>query len=189
MQRYELVFLLDASLADAKRQEVVSKVEKTLWDWLLEKDEIWLLHLKYRLGGVSENDKAYFYSFMIEIETKDVEEIKKLFLYNKSILRYAFYKMTKSAKFLNYKKTNEHLQEIIEKMWENKKLSNKVSFFSNNKNSDYISWKALPILKKYISRFGEMKPRKYTWNTVNSQKKLRVAIIRARELWVLEYVK
>jgi len=30
MQRYELVFLLDASLNDSKREEVVSKIEKAL---------------------------------------------------------------------------------------------------------------------------------------------------------------
>jgi hypothetical protein len=30
MQRYELVFLLDASLTDAKRQEITSKVEEVL---------------------------------------------------------------------------------------------------------------------------------------------------------------
>jgi len=138
---------------------------------------------------VSTNNKAYFYSYLLEIETKDVGEIKKLFLYNKSILRYAFYKMTKIAKFLNFKKTNEELVKIIESLWENKKLNNKMVFFANNKNSDYISWKSLPILQKYISRFWEMKPRKYTSNTVNTQKKLRSSIIRARELGILEYVK
>jgi ribosomal protein S18 len=64
-----------------------------------------------------------------------------------------------------------------------------MSFFSNNKNVDYLSWKSLSILQKYISRFWEFKPRKYTWNGVSAQKKLRSVIIRARELGVLSYIK
>jgi ribosomal protein S18 len=44
------------------------------------------------------------------------------------------------------------------------------------------------MLQKYISRFGDMKPRKYTGNSVSTQKKLREAVIRARELGVLKYV-
>jgi hypothetical protein len=76
-----------------------------------------------------------------------------MFLYNKSILRYAFYKMKISSKFLNFKKTNEELDVIIESWGQNKKLNSKMSFFSNNKNVDYLSWKSLSILQKYISRF------------------------------------
>jgi len=189
MQRYELVFILDASLTDAKRQEITSKVEETLWGWLLEKDEIWLLQLKYNLGWVSTHDRAYFNSYFIEVEPKELGEIKKLFLYNKSVLRYVFYKTTKTSKFLNFKKTNDELEKIIVSRWENKKLNSKMSFFSNNKNPEYLSWKSLPILQKYVSRFGELKPRKYTSNTVSAQKKLRSVIIRARELGVLPYIK
>jgi len=189
MQRYELVFILDASLTDAKRQEITSKVEETLWSWILEKDEIWLLNLKYKLGWVSSYDKAYFYSYFVEIQAKELGEIKKLFLYNKSILRYAFYKMSKTAKFLNFKNVNEELEKIIESRGENKKLNSKMSFFSNNKNTNFLAWKSLPILQKYISRFWELKPRKYTANNVSTQKKLRSVVIRARELWVLQYVK
>ena len=45
------------------------------------------------------------------------------------------------------------------------------------------------MLKKYVSRFGNIKPRGYTVNPVNKQKKLRKAVLRARELGLIEYVK
>lgn len=45
------------------------------------------------------------------------------------------------------------------------------------------------MFKKYITRFGEVKPRKYTGNSVSVQKKLREAILRARELGLLSFTK
>jgi ribosomal protein S18 len=45
------------------------------------------------------------------------------------------------------------------------------------------------MLKKYMTRFGDVKPRKYTGNRVSVQKALRKVIIRAREMGLLEYVK
>lgn len=47
----------------------------------------------------------------------------------------------------------------------------------------------MPILRKYITRFGEIKPREYTHNSVATQKKLKTAILRSRELGFLEYSK
>jgi|GEM_PF-1920216 len=45
-----------------------------------------------------------------------------------------------------------------------------------------INWKSITLLQHYITRFGNIKPRKYTGNNVSYQKAVRKAIIRAREL-------
>jgi ribosomal protein S18 len=45
------------------------------------------------------------------------------------------------------------------------------------------------MLKKYITRFGDIKPRAYTNNSVSTQKKLKTAILRARELGFVAYKK
>jgi ribosomal protein S18 len=45
------------------------------------------------------------------------------------------------------------------------------------------------MLKKYVTRFGDMKPRKYTHNWVSVQKKLRKEIIRARNFGLIEFIK
>ena len=50
-----------------------------------------------------------------------------------------------------------------------------------------LSWKSLPLLKKYVSRFDEIKPRKYNKHSVSSQKILRKHVIRAKEIWLLPY--
>ncbi|HBB04895.1 TPA: hypothetical protein DCZ39_08710 [Patescibacteria group bacterium] len=45
------------------------------------------------------------------------------------------------------------------------------------------------MLKKYITRFGDIKPREYTFNAVGTQKKLKKVILRARELGFIAYKK
>lgn len=62
-------------------------------------------------------------------------------------------------------------------------------FFDKADNETLISWKSVELLKRYVTRFWDIKPRKYSWNSVKHQKQLRKAIIRARELGVLEYIK
>lgn len=68
-------------------------------------------------------------------------------------------------------------------------LRKKKSFFDDTKNIELINWKSVALLKNYVTRFGDVKPRKYTWNSVKVQKKLRKAIIRARELGIISYIK
>ncbi len=65
----------------------------------------------------------------------------------------------------------------------------KKTFFVDSKNHEYINWKAVSALKKYVTRFGDIKPRKYTWVSVKVQKKIRKSIIRARELGLLPYIR
>ncbi len=55
--------------------------------------------------------------------------------------------------------------------------------------SDLISWKAIPLLTEYMTRFDNIKPRKYWQHSVRVQKKLRKSLIRARELGLLAYTK
>ena len=65
----------------------------------------------------------------------------------------------------------------------------KKKFFANKDNVSLINWKSLSVLKFYTTRFGNIKPRKYTGNSVKHQKMVRTAIIRARELGLLPYTK
>lgn len=68
-------------------------------------------------------------------------------------------------------------------------------FFTNTNllnKTEYQSllhWKAIGFLNSYVSRFGNLKPRKYTNTTLQQQKALRKHIIRARELGLLAYIK
>ncbi|MDR2541360.1 MAG: 30S ribosomal protein S18 [Candidatus Peribacteria bacterium] len=69
-----------------------------------------------------------------------------------------------------------------------KKYGNKLTFFTKKENEKYLNRKAVDILKYYLTRFGNIKPRDYTQNPVKIQKKLRTEIIRARGLGLLPFI-
>jgi len=58
----------------------------------------------------------------------------------------------------------------------------KKNFFSYGDNADLINWKSIALLRRYTTRFGNIKPRKYTGLAVKHQKAVRQSIIRAREI-------
>ena len=61
-------------------------------------------------------------------------------------------------------------------------IKKKSALLNRQDLSSLISWKAIPLLTEYMTRFDNIKPRKYSQHAVRDQKKLRKAIIRAREL-------
>ena len=61
-------------------------------------------------------------------------------------------------------------------------IKKKSNLLNHQAAIDLVSRKALPLLKEYLTRFDNIKPRKYSNHSVSMQKKIRKAIIRAREL-------
>ena len=51
-----------------------------------------------------------------------------------------------------------------------------------------IDYKNTELLKKYITKFGKITPRYYTWVSLKNQKKLAIAIKRARMMALLPFV-
>lgn len=64
----------------------------------------------------------------------------------------------------------------------------KPCYFTNNKIT-YIDYKNVRLLRRFIDRFGRIKPRYYTGTTLRSQKKLETAIKRARIMGLLPFTK
>ena len=123
----------------------------------------------------------YYVSYYMELDNNQLEELKKNLLYTNVVVRYEIFTMNKDQAMLEYAKLQEELEKIMDS-WDDKRFGNKISFLSHAENDKYINWKSVVILKKYLTRFGEIKPRSYTKNSVKTQKKLRQEIIRARGL-------
>jgi len=51
MQKYDVVLLLDASLSEINRKEVVSEFEKIIKKNIVQQDDIGLQQLAYNLGN------------------------------------------------------------------------------------------------------------------------------------------
>lgn len=52
-----------------------------------------------------------------------------------------------------------------------------------------IDYKDVELLSKYLTKFGKITPRYYTWVSLKNQKKLARAIKRARTMALLPYIK
>jgi ribosomal protein S18 len=96
--------------------------------------------------------------------------------------------MSDWQEFFHFDDLNSELQKFVD-WWDQKRSGKKITFLSNLKYKKYISWKSVVMLSNYMTRFGNIKPRAYTGNSVSTQKKVRTAILRARELWFLEYTR
>jgi len=188
MQNYELVLMLDYQAQDSERKDLVSKFEADFKKNIIKKDDMWLQNLHHDLKWKKGNNRAYLVSFFIKATSAELWEIRKSFLYSNVLVRYEIFKMSEEQEFLEYEKLQKELNDIMEKR-DDKRFGNKISFLSHAENAKYINWKSIAILKKYMTRFWSIKPRKYTKNPVKAQKKLRKEIIRARGLWLLEFIR
>jgi ribosomal protein S18/ribosomal protein S6 len=180
--------MVDPSLKDADRKSLLKDIEVVLWSNLLDTDDIGLQELVYDLSGKRGNNRAYFVSYYLQWDAASLDEIRKTLLYNKGILRYFLFAMTNTQPFHHFAKVHNELVKIIDS-WEDTKFGQKLTFFVDKRNAWYISRKSLPMLQKYVTRFGDIKPRKYTNNSVQTQKKLRSTILRAREMGLLRYTR
>lgn len=63
----------------------------------------------------------------------------------------------------------------------------KVNFFAKN-NIDYIDYKDVELLKKFISGNGQILPRRITGTSPKHQRMLATAIKRARIMGLLPFV-
>ena len=63
----------------------------------------------------------------------------------------------------------------------------KVCYFTNNK-IDYIDYKDVELLKKFISPNGKITPRRVTGTSAKYQRMLSTAIKRARQMALLPYI-
>jgi len=188
MKHYELVLLLNVSLSEKDRKDFLLSVEDQLKSSIIQKDDIWLMTTAHDLWEKKWNNKFYFVSYYIDADKEIANSVKQFFLYNKMLYRYFLFSMNKKDWMVSFEKVQEELQTVLD-AWEEKKKWNKVTFFTYSENAKYINWKSINMLKKYMTRFGNIKPRKYTDNKVSVQKKIRNEIIKAREMWLLEFIK
>jgi len=189
MKKYELVLVMDPATSDADRKSLLGDIQKSIIEGKVENtDDIGMMNLKYDLWQVTWKNRAYFISLLLELWEEAVNELRKFLLYNKSIFRYQLFVLWKNDEFVSFGDVHKELESIIDGR-KDTKFGQKVTFYSHKDNQKYITWKALPMLAKYLTRFGDIKPRKYTDNNISTQKKVREAIIRSRELGLLDYIR
>lgn len=188
MQKYELVLMLKSQIQESERKELLSKLEKDFKDNILLKDEIGVKETSYDIKWQKNNNSVYYVSYYLNLDNEKLQELRKSLLYTNALVRYDILKMGQNQEMFEYEKLQKELEKIMESR-DDKRFGNKITFLSLPENEKYINWKSIAMLKKYLTRFGNIKPRRYTKNYVHTQKKLRQEIIRARNFGLLEFIK
>lgn len=188
MQKYELVLMLKSQIQESERNELLSKIEKDFKGNILLKDEMGIHETSYDIKWQKGNNSVYYVSYYLNLDNEKLQELRKSLLYTNALVRYDILRMGQNQEMFEYEKLQKELEKIMDSR-DDKRFGNRVTFLSLPENDKYINWKAVAILKKYLTRFGDIKPRKYTKNHVSTQKKLRQEIIRARNFGLLEFIK
>jgi small subunit ribosomal protein S18 len=123
----------------------------------------------------------------LELSSAEIADLKQSLLYNPNLIRYEIFSRTAGQEFFHFDKLQASFEKAIEDI-KDKRYGQKVNFFTKKENAKYLNWKSVAILKYYLTRFGNIKPRDYTGNSVSTQKKLRAEILRARGLGLLPFI-
>jgi len=107
MAKYEFVALIDPTLSNDTIKEIVGKI-KSYFEWkIVDEDEIWMLELAY---PINKNDRAYFVSYLLELDPKEVNQLRDEIRLIKGVMRFFFYKMWPKEKFLKFAEVNKQFE-------------------------------------------------------------------------------
>lgn len=188
-KNYELVVMLHPQLSKDEQDAIYAKVDSLLGKGKKETDEMGLVQLAHPIGK-AKLTQVHMNSYYCELDSQGTNAIKKELSITKGVVRYVIFSMNSTDKFLSFAEINKQFEKkpLVEGEKKPEQMVRK-GYFNKEVHNEQISWKSVKLLTFYITRFGEIKPRKFMGNSVSQQKKVRQAILRARELWVLAYTK
>ena len=191
MKLYELVLMFDATLSTEKYSEVLSAVLLTLWDSCViqETDDMGILPMAYALWAIKSKTYAHLISYKISIDPTALKPALAAMRYIAGLERVFFYSMSATQPFLYYKDVLIQTEKLLATTATGTAARKKSNLLNTAAGKALVHRKAALFLRKFITRFDEIKPRKYSNHTVSLQKKLRVMVIRSRELGMLAYIK
>ncbi|MBP6085849.1 30S ribosomal protein S6 [Patescibacteria group bacterium] len=184
---YELVVILHPQLSKDEQDAIHAKVDGLLGKGKKQTDEMGLVQLAHPIGK-ARLTQAHIDSHYCELDAATVTAIKNELSITKGVVRHVFFAMAANEKFHSFAEVNKKFEPkpLVEGEKKPEMLVRK-GYFNKEEHNEEITWKAVKLLKFYITRFGDMKPRRFMSNSVSQQKKVRQAILRARELGVLAY--
>ncbi len=189
MKNYELVILLQPQLSKDEHEKLVSDIEKLIAEQggkILATDDMGITVLAHQITK-AKLTQAYFISYQLDLSGDKIQALKSTFAITKGIVRFFFFIMDANEKFVSFKDTNKTWEPKEDK--KPKEVIIKKGALNDDEMVENINWKSVNFLRHYMTRFGDIKPRAFMGNRVKHQKKIRKAIIRARELGVLPYTR
>ncbi len=209
---YELVVLLNPQLSKDDQDAINNKIDTLLGAGKKDTDAMGLVQLAHPIGK-ARLTQVHMTSYYCELTPAQTATIKQELTLTKGVVRHVFFAMTANQPFLTFAGVNQKFNKAaeekaaaaaaievanaeagVEKKPELTRTTTKKKeqmvrkgYFNKDSHREEITWKATKLLTFYITRFGDMKPRKFMGNSVSQQKRVRQAILRARELGVIAY--
>ncbi len=106
MAKYEFVWLIDPTLPMETIKQRVEEMKSILGN-IVDEDEIGFLDLVY---PINKNNRAYFVSYLVELEPSEVSKKRKEISLLKWVMRLFFYKMGPKDKFLKFHEVNKKFE-------------------------------------------------------------------------------
>lgn len=126
MSKYEFVCLIDPRIwsdeIETLKTSVNSMLEKN--GKILDTDDMWLKDTIYEIKWVN---RAYYYSLYLDLDPAAISSLKKDFWITKGVLRFSFFKMKPSEKFVKFDEVNKTLEELLPKYEVDKGQFNEIS--------------------------------------------------------------
>lgn len=187
MKNYELVLLLHPQLSKEDHEKLIADINGLITQnggKVLDTDDMGLMSLAHQITK-AKLMQAYFVSYHLELPGDKIQSLKATFAIMKGLVRFSFFAMKAGEKLVSFAEINKTWEPKEDK--KPKEVVVKKGFMNDKEHLGYINWKSVNFLRHYMTRFGDIKPRAFMGNRVTHQKKIRIAIIRARELGVLGY--
>ena len=197
VRRYETVIVLSPTLEEKDIDNVIVDVENFIKHnegQITYSERVGFIDLAYE---ILNNTKGYFYVCEFSIDAAKIIELDKLYRINESIIRYVIVSLCKHGvkyyESLRDKKVTVKQNIILSKL--KNTVEQKLIDFSKKMycrfkrfGIKYVDYKNVNFLIRFLNPQGKILPRRLTGNTLKYQKKVAVAIKRARHLSILPFV-
>lgn len=114
MKHYELVCVIDSSIATVDIKDLIVRIEKQITSHdgvIVDTDDIWLIPTAYPLKG---QDQAYIISYHITIDPAHLVAIKSQYSIEKGLEKFFFYGMSPNATFMRFADLQKQFEKVKE---------------------------------------------------------------------------
>jgi len=202
MNHYETVFILNPVLSDVQVKETVSKFEEFLTSRgaeMISKEDWGLKKMAYEI----QNKKSGFYHlFEFKVAGEVLIAFETEFRRDERIMRFLTVSLDKHAISWAESSKSELIMATLQQSASGKKdgdiryltplniETNKTKKYCRFKKSGikYIDYKDADFLLKFVNEQGKILPRRLTGTSLKYQRKVSVAVKRARHLALMPYV-
>ena len=196
LKRYEGMIIIDPSVQTKGCNDSIKRVEEFIKEkggTLIYTEKIGIMNLAYE---IKKKKKGFYYYFEFTLAPDKLGELNTLFRRDEQIIRNIIIALNKDAIDYNdaerkRKKTvKQTLVLVKEEKKKNKYLDPTKKMFCRFDRYgfiNYIDYKNVNLLYKFLNLQGRILPRRYTGNRKKWQGKLATGIKRSRQMGILPY--